>query len=159
MDTTIARKTLTVLLVEDNPAFARSAAQYLGLWPAIRIVGQALTDVQAIELAVKYQPDLVLLDISLGSATGFDVARSLSVLPSKPQFIFLTMHDLPAYREKARELGALGFVPKDQFVRDLMPIITGLLTGKAVAATGSSPSTPWPLKLATPPGGVAVAST
>jgi CheY-like chemotaxis protein len=77
-----------------------------------------------------HKPDLMLLDISLGGMSGFDVARNIAALDQPPAFIFLTMHDQLAYREKAQKLGALGFVLKDHFVDDLPPILDYLLASR-----------------------------
>jgi len=70
----------------------------------------------------------------LGGMSGFDVAKSMTSLTRAPAFVFLTMHDQPAYREQARSLGALGFVLKDHFVEDLPPILDHLLASREPSA-------------------------
>ncbi len=117
---------LSILLVEDNPVFAKAVQQYLGLIGGLRVVGHALNGPQAIALTLEHHPDLLLLDISLGGMTGFDVAHSFAAMKNAPKIVFLTMHDQLAYRAQAQALGALAYVLKDNFVQDFPCILEGL---------------------------------
>jgi len=123
--------TLSIVLVEDNAVFAQAVQQYLSLLGHVRVAGHAINGPQAIAMTLQYQPDVLLLDISLGGMSGFDVARSVVELQWPPRLVFLTMHDQEAYREKARSLGAMGYVLKDRFVQDLPPLLDALLDSKS----------------------------
>ncbi|NVO07958.1 MAG: response regulator transcription factor, partial [Rhodoferax sp.] len=85
----------------------------------------------ALELAARLSPDLVLMDIAMPRMNGLDAASALNAFPIPPQIIFLSMHDGASYRDAARELGALGFVGKSEFVVDLIPLIAGLVSERA----------------------------
>lgn len=121
---------LSIVLVEDNPTFAQAVRQFLSLLSRCEVVAHAASGPQAIALTLNHQPDLLLLDISLGGMSGFDIAKQMATLTRAPALVFLTMHDQPAYREQARALGALGFVLKDHFVEDLPPVLDHLMASR-----------------------------
>lgn len=126
MKNTNSQDDLTILLVEDNPTFAHAVQQYLSLIDHVKVVGHAMNGPQAISMTLTLRPDLLLLDISLGGMSGFDIARHVAELTHRPRIIFLTMHDQPAYREQAKQLGAQGYVLKDEFVQQLPPMLETL---------------------------------
>lgn len=118
---------IKILLVDDNPTFLAAMRQYLTLLPQARVVDQALNGRQALAEAAALQPDLVLLDIAMPGMSGLEVARTMKAWPRSPHVLFLSMHDNEAYRQAARELGAVAFVNKTNFVTELLPIIEGLI--------------------------------
>ena len=117
---------LKVLLVDDNPTFLATVSKTLGLLPRVTVVGQALDGAQALAMAQRLQPDLMLLDIVMPGMTGLEVAQTMQAWASAPKVLFLTMHDNDAYRTAAKKLGALGLVGKANFVADLLPILLSL---------------------------------
>ncbi len=66
----------TVLYIEDNPANLRLVAQLLQRRPNIKVLS-ATEPMQGLELATKYKPDLILLDLNLPSINGFEVLKHL----------------------------------------------------------------------------------
>jgi CheY-like chemotaxis protein len=101
-----------ILIVEDDKKIVTAlsvrlkAAGYetVAAFDAALAMGQAL----------KSQPDLVLLDISMPGGNGFTVAERLqnSLVTAGTPFIFLTASKQPALRQKAMDLGAAGFFEK-----------------------------------------------
>jgi len=136
MDPSDTQPLLRVLLVEDNLTFAESVKQHISLLNGMLVVGHAVDGPMAIDLVQKLNPDLVLMDISLGGMSGFDIARFLQAPHGQPSIIFLTMHEGKAYRDQAFKMGAKGYVQKDNFVRDLPRLIQQM-----VADLGVGPST------------------
>jgi DNA-binding NarL/FixJ family response regulator len=119
---------LTVMLVDDNLNFLASVKKSLSLSPHIQVVAEAHNGKQALALAQRLQPDLMLLDIVMPGLSGLDVAQTMQSWPKSPRVLFLTMHDNESYRAVAKTLGALGLVGKANFVAELLPIIAGLTT-------------------------------
>ena len=115
--------TITILLVDDNPTFVLAVRQFLDRLPATHVVGEAHDGREALALAAELAPELMLLDIGLPRLNGLEVARAMQSWARAPRIIFLTMHDNNAYREAARDLGAMGFVGKADFVLELLPMI------------------------------------
>jgi CheY-like chemotaxis protein len=113
-----------ILIVEDDQNIAKALS--VRLKSARYEVTVAPDAVLGIISAVKTQPDLVLLDISLPAGTGFTVAdRIQELLPTATPFIFLTASKQPGLREKAKDVGAAGFFEKPYDAEELLAAIEG----------------------------------
>lgn len=113
--------------MDDNPTFLAAVRQSLTLLPEAQVVGEAHDGQQALDEAAALQPDLVLLDIAMPRMGGLEVAQAMQSWPRSPRILFLSMHDNASYRLAARELGAVGFVGKADFVIKLLPLIEALV--------------------------------
>ena len=100
-----------ILIVEDDRKIALALA--LRLRSAGYEATMAFDALSGVNLAVKLQPDLVLLDISMPAGNGFTVAERVQTLvPTPTPIIFLTASKQPGFRQRAEELGAVGFFEK-----------------------------------------------
>jgi DNA-binding response OmpR family regulator len=115
-----------ILIVEDDESVAKALAirlQASGYETTI-----APDAMHGVSSALKTQPDLTLLDISLPAGNGFMVAdRIQELLPKEMPFIFLTASKQPGLRKKADLLGAAGFFEKPYEAEDLLAAIKGAL--------------------------------
>ncbi len=118
--------TLQIMLVDDNETFMASVKKTLTLVSGTQVVAEAHNGAQALEMAQRLQPDLMLLDIMMPGQSGLEVAKTMQSWPQAPRVLFLTMHDNESYRAAAQTLGALGLVGKADFVTQLLPIISNL---------------------------------
>jgi two-component system nitrate/nitrite response regulator NarL len=116
---------ITLLIVDDQPNIRRAVRQCLALEPDVRVVGEAGDGAEALTLASNLHPDVVLLDIKMGSIDGFDVAEEVHHSLPGTRVIFLTVHDTAANREHARQVGASGFVAKHEPAEVLLAAILG----------------------------------
>ena len=100
-----------ILIVEDDQKIALALA--LRLKSAGYETSTAFDALTGVSEAVKFRPDLVLLDISMPAGSGFEVAeRMRSAMPSFTPIIFLTASKQPGLQERAQELGAVGYFEK-----------------------------------------------
>src|SRR5271156_1761038 len=74
-------------------------------------------------------PDLVILDVSLGDLTGFEVARRLKDSGCPAKIIFLTVHEDVDFVNAAFDLGAFGYVFKSRVTEDLTRAIDTVFNG------------------------------
>ncbi len=118
--------TLQIMLVDDNLTFLASVKTTLKLLAGAEVVAEAHDGAQALEMAQRLKPDLMLLDVAMPGQSGLDVAKARQSWPHAPRVLFLTMHDNESYRTAAQALGALGLVGKANFVTELLPIISNL---------------------------------
>lgn len=86
---------------------------------AFVVAGVAHSGREALLEADKLHPDILILDISLGDITGFEVARKLKKAGALPKIIFLSMHEGLDFVRAAFELGASGYVFKSRVIPDL----------------------------------------
>lgn len=101
------------LVVDDNPSFLE-AAQALLEREGLTIAGVASTGPEALSKAEALRPDVVLVDISLGDESGFDVARQLVERGevAAPTVILISTHAEADFADLIAESPAAGFLPK-----------------------------------------------
>jgi DNA-binding NarL/FixJ family response regulator len=108
---TIRPVAVTVVIVDDHSAFRASARKALEL-DGLEVVGEAVDGRSALDLVGELDPDLVLLDIALPDASGFDVAEELAAGRSK--VILTSSRERSDLGRRLSHSGALGFIPKDR---------------------------------------------
>jgi DNA-binding response OmpR family regulator len=115
-----------VLVVEDDPKIALALTTRLkGAGYQASIAPDAITGVN---MAVKLQPDLIILDISMPAGSGFDVAeRVQNLVPKLMPIIFLTASKQAGLRRRAMELGAAGFFEKPYKGEELLAAVDAAL--------------------------------
>ncbi|ADB52136.1 response regulator [Conexibacter woesei] len=112
---------LTILIVDDHPSFRSSARRVLEAG-GFTVVGEAEDGAGGVAAARDLRPDVVLLDVGLPDADGFDVAGSIKALPDPPDVVIVSSRDSSDFGPLVEASGACGFVSKAD------------LSGEAVAA-------------------------
>jgi CheY-like chemotaxis protein len=124
---------LRILVVDDDPDIRRLAALSLG-----RIGGFEVTLAagghEAIALAAREIPDLILLDVSMPELDGTQTLRALRAIPATERIpiVFFTAATSEAETVRLGALGAVGVVAKPFDVEDLPRRIRGIMSGLAV---------------------------
>ena len=116
-------KPVRVLIADDHRLFAEALEAVLSTEKAIEVVGRAANGEEAVELARQLQPDLVALDISMPVMDGFEAAEQLELLERPPAVLMLTGSSAPEDIERARAVGARGYVTKDAIAASLVDAI------------------------------------
>ena len=107
-------KKLKLLLVDDHPMVRQGIRASLDKKEnGIRVVGEASDGMEALEKAVEYRPDIILMDISMPRMTGIEATKLLKKRSPKSKVILLTMHEDRAYILEVIRSGAKGYVLKD----------------------------------------------
>jgi len=101
----------TALIVDDHQAF-RSFARLLLESEGFDVVGEADDGASAVAAGVELRPQVVLLDVQLPDAFGFDVARRLLALDPAVAVVLVSSRDAADYGDQIEASGALGFIPK-----------------------------------------------
>jgi DNA-binding NarL/FixJ family response regulator len=116
-----------ILLADDQQEILETALQLFD--GEFDIVATAKDGEGAIEAAVRLDPDLLVLDISMPVFSGIEAAAQLKESACRAKVIFLTVHDDPDYVEAAFSIGAVGYVLKRRLAVDLLPAIREVLQG------------------------------
>ena len=123
-------RTVRVVVVDDHPLFRAGVTQSLGLDPAIEVVDEGGSGAEAIELARRHAPDVVLLDISM-PGNGIDAAATISGHGDRPRILMLTVsgdgHDIM----RAIDAGAAGYVLKGAGATDLIAAVKSVAAGES----------------------------
>jgi DNA-binding NarL/FixJ family response regulator len=124
---------IRVLLVDDNVEFLDVAASLLESHD-YEIVGKAENGEEGLTAALGLQPDVVVLDVSMPSLNGFEVARRLQQHKHRAGIVLLTFHEDIDYWRAARALGVLGYVIKRRMATDLPIAVREALAGRPYAS-------------------------
>jgi DNA-binding NarL/FixJ family response regulator len=117
-----------VVLVDDHPAILRQVIQLLS--SEFEIV-EALEDGATLPAVVDdFAPDLIVLDITLGTTSGIELALALKKAGCPAKIIFLTVHADADYAREAFLVGASGYVLKSRIASDLDLALKTALAGK-----------------------------
>jgi CheY-like chemotaxis protein len=104
---------LRCLIVDDHEPFLASAKRLLET-ADVRVVGVASTSADAVSLTEKLRPDVVLVDVDLGSESGFDLARALVARADPPRVALISTHTEDDLADLLAENPAFRFIPKAQ---------------------------------------------
>lgn len=147
--------TRRIFLVDDHPVVRRGLVDLLGNERGLAVCGEAADIPSALEGIRRTKPDLVLVDISLKSASGLDLIRAALALDPELRVLVLSMRDELVYAERALQAGALGYVhkevPSGQIIEAVHAVLEGRvhlserMAGRALSrlvGRGSSPLAP-----------------
>jgi two-component system response regulator DesR len=138
------------MIAEDQTMVRQALVALLELEPDIEVVAQAATGDEALAMACKYEPDVVVLDIEMPGPSGIEVAQQLRATAFAGQVVIVTTFDRPGYLRAAMAAGASGFLLKDAPAADLAAAIRQVAAGQRVVdsslaaaalAQGDSPLT------------------
>jgi len=119
-----------ILVVDDFDTFRQFVVEVLGKRLELQVVGEASDGLEALQKAVELRPDLILLDISLPSLNGIEVARQMRSLVPESKIIFLTQESSSDVMQEALSLGARGYVTKNMVLTDLLAAVETVLLGR-----------------------------
>jgi DNA-binding NarL/FixJ family response regulator len=112
---------LRVLVVDDNESVLRSICQLLTSQSDIEVICEAVDGDDALEKAREHFPDLVLLDITMPTTNGLEVARILKREFPSMHILIVSQHDSRGFQWAALAAGASGYVVKSNAAQDLIP--------------------------------------
>jgi DNA-binding NarL/FixJ family response regulator len=125
------------VLVADDQALVRGSFRVLvETAPGLTAVGEAANGAEAVELAGRERPDVVLMDIRMPEVDGIEATRRICGDPATAgvRVLILTTFDLDEYVYAALRAGASGFLLKDTPPADLLTAIEVVAAGEALLA-------------------------
>ena len=128
--------TIRVLVADDQALVRGSFRLLVSTAPDLTPVGEAATGIEAIELARREKPDVVLMDIRMPGLDGIEATRQITAAPetSGVRVLILTTFDLDDYVFAALRAGASGYLIKDTPPADLLAAIRVIAAGEALLA-------------------------
>jgi DNA-binding NarL/FixJ family response regulator len=123
---------ITVLLVDDHALVRRGFRRMLDDDEALEVVGEASNGAQAVQLAAKLKPQVIVMDCQLPEMTGLEATRI--ILREQPDIaiLMLSMHSEDTLVRQALEAGARGYVLKNALDLDLASAIKQTAAGNSV---------------------------
>jgi len=118
-----------VFLVEDHPLVREGLTLLIDHSPDLTVCGGTDSVHGALELINDAKPDVVVVDIVLGSDNGLELVRAIRQHHRKLPILVLSMHDEGSYAEKALRVGAKGYVMKNEALDMVRTAIRRVLAG------------------------------
>jgi len=123
------------LIVADDHALARGGLKaMLGAEDDLEVVGEAADGGEAVDLALKLRPDVVVMDIRMPKVDGIEATRRLRAHNGAPNVLVLTTFDLDEYVYEALRAGAGGFMLKDAAPSQLAEAVRTVAAGESLLA-------------------------
>lgn len=118
-----------VLIVDDHPFMRRGLAQTINDQPGLEVCGEAGSAAEALQIMESCNPQLAVIDISLGAESGIELIQAIHEKRPAIRILVASMHDETLFAERALRAGALGFVNKGEppavFVAALVRVNSG----------------------------------
>ncbi len=127
---------IKVLLVEDLTLARAGLRALLDTSEELEVVGEAANGRDAVKLAKKLNPDVVLMDVAMPEMNGIEATRQIHDAQPNIRVLMLSMYANRQYLFESLQAGAAGFVPKDSAFSELLVAI------RAVATNGTYLSPP-----------------
>src|SRR5512136_2387533 len=109
----VARHTIGILVVEDHEVVRLGLRHLIEKQPHMKIIGEATTPADALAVASREKPEIIILDLCLGAEDGTDIIPELLRITEESRIIVLTgVRDEEALKRASR-LGAMGVIAKD----------------------------------------------
>jgi DNA-binding NarL/FixJ family response regulator len=128
-------KPITVLLAEDHTVVREGFRNLLNAERDIRIVGEAETGREAVQLAKKLHPTVVIMDIAMPLLNGLEATRQIVQEVPGAHVLILSAHDDDAYVERAIAYGAQAFLLKKSSAQTLSKAIREVQQGHTYFST------------------------
>jgi DNA-binding NarL/FixJ family response regulator len=125
---------ISVLLVDDQPLLRSGFRMILEAEGDMVVVGEAGDGDEAVDLACRLLPDVVLMDLRLPGTDGIEATRRITSETPGIRVLALTTFDLDEYAFGALSAGASGFLLKDVRPAELMGAIRMVASGDAVVS-------------------------
>ena len=123
-------KPITVLLAEDHTIVREGFRKMLELEADIKVAGEARDGRQAVAMAKKLCPDVVLMDIAMPLLNGLEATRQLLKQIPTARVLMLSAHSDDAYVKNASDSGAVGFLLKQTSAHEVCQAIREVHKGK-----------------------------
>src|ERR1051326_7430577 len=106
-------KRIRVLLADDHAVVRQGFKMILAAQPDLEIVGEAGNGREAVELAEKIRPDVIVMDVAMPELNGIEATRRLQSSAPHTRVLALSMHKDSVYVREVLRAGARGYLLKD----------------------------------------------
>lgn len=102
-----------VLIVDDEQLERTALRLILGkIMPALQVIGEARNGDEAVELALNFKPDIILMDIKMPGRSGLEAAQDIIKVRPETEIIILSAFDYFDYAQKALHIGTMDYLLK-----------------------------------------------
>lgn len=117
-----------LLIVDDHRVFCQGLEAVFRAEPDFEPLSIS-NPAQALSIVVSWRPDVVIMDLRLGEVSGVDLTKQMAALPIPPAIVVLTAYADTAAALDALRAGAVGFVPKNASVEQVIGAVRAAVLG------------------------------
>ena len=129
-----ANAAIRVVLADDHPIVREGLRGMLAAEPGIEVVAEAASGAEAVAVAARYRPDVVLMDLRMPGGDGVTATAKILAATPGARVVVLTTYETDADIVRAVEAGAVGYLLKDTPVAELSQAIRAAARGETVLA-------------------------
>ncbi|HEX6628199.1 MAG TPA: response regulator transcription factor [Gemmatimonadaceae bacterium] len=120
---------ITVVLVDDHTVVRAGLKAVLSTAKDIKIIGEGANGKDAISLAERLDPDVIVMDLSMGEMDGAEATKQLKAKDTRSKILILTMHAEDSYLVPLLEAGVSGYLVKSAADRELIDAVRAVAHG------------------------------
>lgn len=116
-------RSIRILLVDDHAIVREGYRSLLQKQPGMMVIAEAADGAEAYQRFKEYNPDVVIMDLSLPGQSGFETIVRIKQRCAKAKILVFSMHQTPGFVQQAIRAGALGYVTKSNLPEVLLQAI------------------------------------
>jgi two-component system response regulator NreC len=125
----VSNPIVTILLADDHTIVRQGLKLILAAHADLQVIGEAANGNQAVELAAKLRPDIVLLDVQMPELNGIEATQKMVAANPRIRILVLSMHKEAVYVREILRAGARGYILKDAIDTELLSAIRSVANG------------------------------
>ena len=122
----------SIIVIDDHPLFRKGVADLIALEKSLNLIGQAPSGEAGLELALKLEPDLILLDLNMKGMDGIETLKAIKAANLKSRVIMLTVSNNEENVVSALRAGVDGYLLKDMEPEDILERLKSAADGHLV---------------------------
>ena len=123
---------ITILMADDHVVVRESIRRSLERDPNFLVVGEASDGEEAVEMARRLKPKVIIMDISMPKLNGIEATRRIKKFQPQTAILILTAYDYEQYTSPLLEAGAAGYLLKDISSSALIDAVKTVYKGESV---------------------------
>src|SRR3954470_7520446 len=120
---------IRVVLADDHSVVRAGLKAVLGVAKDIEVIGEAKTGREAVTLAERFKPDVIVMDLSMPEMDGTAATKEIVAKGLPTKVLILTMHEEEDYLVPLIEAGAAGYLEKSAADRELVDAVCAVAAG------------------------------
>ena len=122
---------MRILLADDHAVVRQGFRMILSAQPDFEVVAEAANGREAVEMAEKTRPDVVVMDVSMPELNGIEATRRIMEANDRTRILALSMHRDSVYVREILRAGAVGYLLKDAVENEFLIAVRAVARGEA----------------------------